>query len=101
MYFADTILLLSCASFLGKFRDYFKNLTQSIWFLSGIYFIYFCSMKMIIILFCNVQQTRGWNFGRKVKSNVSVDEVAFLCYILWDVFGSILDVFTAITRTNE
>ena len=33
-------------------------------------------------------------------SNVSVDEVAFVCYILCGVFGSILDVFSAITRTQ-
>ena len=34
-------------------------------------------------------------------SNVSVNEVAFPCYILCNVFGSILDVFSAITQTHE
>ena len=37
-------------------------------------------------------------------SNVSVDEVAFLCYILRilrDVFSLILDVFSAVTRTHK
>ena len=32
---------------------------------------------------------------------IHVDEVAFLCYILSDVFGSVLDVLSTITRTYE
>ena len=72
------------------------------YFLESILFIVRSGrMKIISLFWHNVQQTRGWSFeGQKSKivfyGNVFVDEVAFLCYILRDVFGSILDFFSAI-----